>query len=132
MAGACALFAWGRDGSRMHYEKKAGWWKQCYALVKVLLGNHSAKLFRNGLRKMTKSSRCCLGLQIPKISIQLSIYGLCWTNKSDGGPPHNVQDLKYLLLMSWCHRSQNNIQRSCGVYASMHQSCFGSTGPTLC
>ncbi len=63
--------------------------------------------FRNGLRNMTKSSRCYLGLQIPKISIWLSIYGMSWTSKSDPALPHTSQDLKDLLLMSLCQMSQD-------------------------
>jgi len=39
--------------------------------------------FRNGLRNWMKSSRCCPGIQTPQISIQLSIFGKCWTNKFD-------------------------------------------------
>ncbi len=46
-------------------------------------------------------------------------------NLIHGGPPPNLQDLKALPLMS-----HNNVQRSCGVYASTHQSCFGSTRET--
>ncbi|KAF7654794.1 hypothetical protein LDENG_00064660, partial [Lucifuga dentata] len=46
------------------------------------------KMFRNGLRNMTKSSRCRLGLQIPQISIQPSICGICWKNKTSPWMPH--------------------------------------------
>lgn len=28
-----------RDGFRIHYEKKASWWKKCNALSNALLGN---------------------------------------------------------------------------------------------
>uniref|UniRef100_A0A8C4N7B6 Transposase Tc1-like domain-containing protein n=1 Tax=Eptatretus burgeri TaxID=7764 RepID=A0A8C4N7B6_EPTBU len=40
-------------------------------------------LFGNGLTNMMKCSRCFPGLQILKISIRLSICGMCWTDKSD-------------------------------------------------
>ncbi len=80
----------------MHYGKKAGRWRQCDALDNVLLGNlgscihvdvtvtlktvadlilpftapcHTAELFRDGLRNMTKNSGCCVGLQTPQILI---------------------------------------------------------------
>lgn len=56
--------------------------------------------FRNGLRNTT-SSRCCLGLQIPQIAIQLSICRICWTIESDSWRPRNSQDLKDLLLTCW-------------------------------
>ncbi len=44
---------------------------------------HTAETVKNGLRNMTKSSRCCLGLQFPQMSRLLSIYGMCWTYKCD-------------------------------------------------
>ena len=37
--GACALLTWGTPVTRMHYGKRASWWRQCDALGKVLLGN---------------------------------------------------------------------------------------------
>ena len=46
------------------------------------------KWFRNGLRSTTTSLRCWLGLQIPQISIQSSICGMCLTNKSNPWRPH--------------------------------------------
>ena len=54
------------------------------------------KLFGNGLRNMTKSSKCCPGLRIPQISIRSNICGMCWNTKSDPrwfhptGSPANV------------------------------------------
>ncbi len=70
------------------------------------------KLFRNGLRDMVKSSRCCLGLQIPQIS--------SWTNpiQSMEALSRNLQDLQDLLLMSWCQRPQHRFR--CLVEPKLH------------
>ncbi len=38
--GTCVLFTWGRDGSRLHYGKKAGRWRQCYDLLRNLRSWH--------------------------------------------------------------------------------------------
>ena len=46
------------------------------------------KWIRNGLKSTATSFRCWLYLQIPQISIQLSICGMCLTNKSDPWGPH--------------------------------------------
>ncbi|KAK3575103.1 hypothetical protein QTP86_020701, partial [Hemibagrus guttatus] len=37
--GACASLTWGTHGTRMHYGKKASWWRQCHALGNILLKN---------------------------------------------------------------------------------------------
>ncbi|KAK3563425.1 hypothetical protein QTP86_028167 [Hemibagrus guttatus] len=92
---------WGTHGTRMHYGKKASRRRQCPALDNVLQGNLGScrpcgcyfdtrimrratkqKWFRNGLMTTTTSLRSWLDLLIPQISIQSSIYGMCWTNKS--------------------------------------------------
>ncbi|KAK1788420.1 hypothetical protein P4O66_016854, partial [Electrophorus voltai] len=39
--GACLSLTWGRDGTRMHYGKKASLWRQCDALGNILLGKTS-------------------------------------------------------------------------------------------
>ncbi|XP_023691782.2 RNA-binding protein Nova-1 isoform X5 [Paramormyrops kingsleyae] len=56
--------------------------------------------------------------------------GTCWTNTSRSleAPSHNLQVLKDLLLMSWCLIPQDTI--SCGVHASVGQSCSRSTRGT--
>lgn len=56
----------------------------------------------NGSRNMTKGSRCCLGLQIPKISIRSSVWGTCKSEqqvRSVAAPPRAWQDLKEVMLM---------------------------------
>ena len=68
-------------------------WKQ-YSLMAVASFSrimHRAtkqKWFRNGLRSTATSLRCWVVLQIPQISIQSSICGICGTNKSDPWRPH--------------------------------------------
>lgn len=63
------------------------WW-QWPVLGRIMHFTTLQKLFRNGLRNITKSSKCCLGFQIAQISIQLSIYGMCWMSKSDPWKRH--------------------------------------------
>ena len=69
---------------------------------------HKEKLFRS----TTTSLRCWLRIQIPQISIQSSICGMCWTNKfrSMEAPPRNSQDLMDLLLTSWCQIPQHTLR----------------------
>lgn len=43
------------------------------------------KLFHKWMRSTTTTLRCCRGFQIPQISIQSSIYGMCWTCAVTGG-----------------------------------------------
>ncbi len=62
-------------------------WRSLMAVAFFSRVMHSATLQTFVLRNMT-SSGCCLGLQISQISIRLSIYGICWTNKSDPWRPH--------------------------------------------
>ncbi len=81
------------------------------------------KPYKNSLRIMTKSSRCCLVLQTPQISIQLSICVMCWTNKIN---PWRLHLTTYVLVSD----VPGHAQGSRGVHASMHQSCFGSTKGT--
>lgn len=53
----------------------------------------------------------------------------CAGPKSDsGGPPCNLQDLKGSSAN--VPDTTGQVQRSCEVHASMHQSCFGSTRGT--
>jgi len=61
-------------------------WQWCFlvevaSFSRLMHPSRLHTLFRNGLRN--KSTRCCSGLQIPQISIELSICGMCWTNKFD-------------------------------------------------
>ncbi len=93
------------------------------------------KLFRNDLRNMIRSSRCCLGLPISQISIQLSIYGMCWMkNLINGGLAESIQSNPSLQLAGFKGSAANvlvpettgHIQRSSEVHALMCESCFGS------
>ena len=83
--------------------------------------------FRNGLRSTT-SLRCWLGLQIPQISIQSSICGMCWTNKSNPWRPHLA------TYRTCCQhlgaRYHRHFQGSSGVHALMGLGCFGSKSGT--
>ena len=65
------------------------------------------KWFRNGLRRTTASLRCWLGLQIPQISIQSSICGMCWTNKFD--PFFKSFFFFFLLYMAFIDRSPEDV-----------------------
>lgn len=77
-------------------------WDLKYTFMPMLLPNGSGliqknspcciakkEMFRNCFRNFTKSLLVCLlficwfGLQIPQISVWLSIPGMCWTNRSD-------------------------------------------------
>ncbi|KAK3515696.1 hypothetical protein QTP70_028535 [Hemibagrus guttatus] len=78
--------------------------KTAALLQKTMHRATKQKWFRNG---STTSLRCGLGLQIPQISIQSSICGMCWTNKSD---PCNFENLKDLLLKSWCQIPQHTFR----------------------
>ena len=103
-------------------------WKQ-YSLMAVASFSriiHRAtkqKCFRNGLRGTTMSWRCRLDLQIPQISVQSSICGTCWTNKSDPWRPHLAT---YRTADIVVPDTPTHLQGSSGVHASMGQGCFGS------
>ncbi len=71
------------------------------------------KWFSNGLRRTTMSLRCWLGLQT---SIQSSICGVCWTNKTNTWSPHLT--------------TYRTLKGSSGVHASMDLGCFGSKSGT--
>lgn len=60
-----------------------------------------------GLRSITKGLSCLLGFHILQILLQSNIYRMCLTNKSMDASPFNLDDLKYLLLNSWCQIQQN-------------------------
>lgn len=76
------------------------------------------KWFRNCLMSTTMSFSCYRDLQIPQISIYLSIHGTCWINNSNpchpvSCPPRNLQD------------ATADLQGSSEVHSSSGQGCFG-------
>ncbi len=50
---------------------------------------HCKTKFRNGMRNITKTSMCC-HLQSAQFSVRLSIYGMCWTNRSNPWEAHQI------------------------------------------
>ena len=86
---------------------------------------HKPKWFRNSLRSTTMSLRCWLGLQISQISIEYLWDVLDKQVQSIEAPSCNFQDLKDLLLTSWCQIPQH-LQGSSGVHALTGLSCFGT------
>lgn len=68
------------------------------------------KQFRNGLKNMTKSSRCWLGLQIPQISVWSSICQICWK--------------KQLARLKGC-RTRVLVPNFKSVVKTFKQGCFG-------
>ncbi len=73
------------------------------------------------VQKWYEEHKCkVLGLQSPQISIQFTIYGICWINKSDPWRPN----LCGLLLMYWCQIPQD---ASIGLVVSMPQ-CIRACG----
>lgn len=89
-------------------------WYSQYALVSIYQ--------RNRLK-------CCLGLQISQISICSNISGIWWTNKLKPKRPNlNLQELKDLLLMSWCQVAEHTFRNL--VDSKPPQSWFSSTSET--
>ena len=103
-------------------------WKQ-YSLMavasfsRIMCHATKQKWFRNGLRSTTMRLRCWLGLQIPKISIQLSM-------EIHGGPISQLTGLKGSAANILVPDTTAHLQESNGVYASTGQGCFGSKRET--
>ncbi len=103
--GAHALFTWGRDGSRMHYGKKA---RQLENFN--LCHSCGCNLTCHALKSVQERFKDVLPWP-PNYPVSMGCAGP--TNQSMETPPHSLQGLKDLLLISLCqipHMFRNPVE----------------------
>ncbi len=61
-------------------------WQWCFLMAVIFFSRIMHLVTLQKSLDMINSSRCCLGL--PQITIQMSIFWMCWTNKSGPRRPH--------------------------------------------
>ena len=117
----CAVFCWENLGPGIYVDVNltcASYSDQVRPFMAMVFSNGSGffqqdsapshTLFWNGLRNMTNSSGYGPGLRIPQIcGIEQSWDVLEQEVQSAAAPSCKLQNLKHLLLASWCQTSQS-------------------------
>ena len=117
----------------MHCGKNTRQWWECDSLGDIAQWQWSLSatlhtLFWNGLRNMTKSLRCCPGLQIPQISIRVGFAGT--TGLIFGDSVSHLTGLNGSVANILVPDTTGHLQWSCKVHALASLSCFGVTQKT--
>lgn len=102
------------------------WWRMtCFS--RIMHPSTLHRLFRNGLSiMMKKSSRCCPVLQIPQLSIWMSIYGMCWTNSNPWWLQHTGLEVSPVNVL--VPDTTGHLKGSGRVHASAGRICLVARG----